>query len=183
MTSEERHELRYQRRKQHREAQRIKRNAAVGNFNEIFSMEHLYKAWKASRKGVGWKCSVQEYKANALDNIYCDRQRLLNGTYRSKGFVEFDLIERDKPRHIRSVHISERVIQRCLCDYALIPLLSSTFIYDNGASLKGKGIDFSMQRLVKQDRKSTRLNSSHVSISYAVFCLKKKNKNKTEIQH
>src|SRR5207249_10858013 len=26
-----------------------------------------------------------------------------------------------------------------------------------------------------QDRKSTRLNSSHVSISYAVFCLKKKN--------
>src|SRR5207249_12001810 len=28
----------------------------------------------------------------------------------------------------------------------------------------------------RQDRKSTRLNSSHVSISYAVFCLKKKNK-------
>src|SRR5437868_13453927 len=27
------------------------------------------------------------------------------------------------------------------------------------------------------DRKSTRLNSSHVSISYAVFCLKKKNEN------
>src|SRR5699024_11243232 len=29
--------------------------------------------------------------------------------------------------------------------------------------------------LILQDRKSTRLNSSHVSISYAVFCLKKKN--------
>src|SRR5207245_6235387 len=29
---------------------------------------------------------------------------------------------------------------------------------------------------VKRDRKSTRLNSSHGSISYAVFCLKKKNK-------
>src|SRR5262245_8718 len=28
------------------------------------------------------------------------------------------------------------------------------------------------------DRKSTRLNSSHLGISYAVFCLKKKNKNK-----
>src|SRR5699024_11679465 len=28
----------------------------------------------------------------------------------------------------------------------------------------------------EEDRKSTRLNSSHVSISYAVFCLKKKNK-------
>src|SRR5438445_9062342 len=32
------------------------------------------------------------------------------------------------------------------------------------------------------DRKSTRLNSSHANISYAVFCLKKKNKI-TKIQH
>src|SRR5437868_13019614 len=31
-----------------------------------------------------------------------------------------------------------------------------------------------------RDRKSTRLNSSHVSISYAVFCLKKKKKKNTE---
>src|SRR5437870_9168163 len=29
------------------------------------------------------------------------------------------------------------------------------------------------------DRKSTRLNSSHVAISYAVFCLKKKNDNRS----
>src|SRR3712207_9006766 len=29
--------------------------------------------------------------------------------------------------------------------------------------------------LLKEDRKSTRLNSSHANISYAVFCLKKKN--------
>src|SRR5690242_20943494 len=40
------------------------------------------------------------------------------------------------------------------------------------------------QRMVQQvpdideDRKSTRLNSSHMSISYAVFCLKKKKENK-----
>src|SRR5947199_3052106 len=32
-----------------------------------------------------------------------------------------------------------------------------------------------------RDRKSTRLNSSHLGISYAVFCLKKKNKKKKEI--
>src|SRR5207253_9896567 len=31
-------------------------------------------------------------------------------------------------------------------------------------------------RFARQDRKSTRLNSSHVAISYAVFCLKKKKK-------
>src|SRR5690606_40486214 len=35
--------------------------------------------------------------------------------------------------------------------------------------------DFDYQIEFGQDRKSTRLNSSHVKISYAVFCLKKKN--------
>src|SRR2546427_3070008 len=35
-------------------------------------------------------------------------------------------------------------------------------------------------REVREDRKSTRLNSSHSQISYAVFCLKKKNKNTEE---
>src|SRR5690606_39996833 len=38
---------------------------------------------------------------------------------------------------------------------------------------KGNRID------IGGDRKSTRLNSSHVKISYAVFCLKKKNKEQT----
>src|SRR5262245_64015595 len=41
-------------------------------------------------------------------------------------------------------------------------------------------------RLVKapKDRKSTRLNSSHLGISYAVFCLKKKKKKKKkEVSH
>src|SRR5437667_6763020 len=31
---------------------------------------------------------------------------------------------------------------------------------------------------LQRDRKSTRLNSSHITISYAVFCLKKKNNNR-----
>src|SRR5437660_6946318 len=35
------------------------------------------------------------------------------------------------------------------------------------------------EREYQRDRKSTRLNSSHVAISYAVFCLKKKKKKKT----
>src|SRR5207249_11749698 len=40
-----------------------------------------------------------------------------------------------------------------------------------GQDLLGEALSSSYE-----DRKSTRLNSSHVSISYAVFCLKKKNK-------
>src|SRR5690606_41445892 len=34
-------------------------------------------------------------------------------------------------------------------------------------------VDTSSSTTIRQDRKSTRLNSSHVKISYAVFCLKK----------
>src|SRR2546426_7449537 len=41
---------------------------------------------------------------------------------------------------------------------------------------KRGAIDLAVRR---QDRKSTRLNSSHLVISYAVFCLKKKKKNNT----
>src|SRR5947209_17954355 len=37
------------------------------------------------------------------------------------------------------------------------------------------------RRVRGRDRKSTRLNSSHANISYAVFCLKKKKKNKNNI--
>src|SRR5438874_7157911 len=38
-------------------------------------------------------------------------------------------------------------------------------------------LDRGAQRRQGEDRKSTRLNSSHVEISYAVFCLKKKKNN------
>src|SRR5690625_6256845 len=45
---------------------------------------------------------------------------------------------------------------------------------------KIKKIDLNTEQIQinydKRDRKSTRLNSSHVAISYAVFCLKKKTK-------
>src|SRR5256885_3864007 len=42
----------------------------------------------------------------------------------------------------------------------------------NALNNGGPGVNFA------QDRKSTRLNSSHLVISYAVFCLKKKKKKK-----
>src|SRR3712207_7940927 len=37
-----------------------------------------------------------------------------------------------------------------------------------------RGTNENTNGLLRQDRKSTRLNSSHANISYAVFCLKKK---------
>src|SRR5690348_18114798 len=48
---------------------------------------------------------------------------------------------------------------------------------EGGTVLPGL-IDSHVHLAVTPDRKSTRLNSSHPSISYAVFCLKKKKKKK-----
>jgi hypothetical protein len=62
------------------------------------------------------------------------------------GFVEFDLRERGKVRHIKSIHISERVVQKYLCDQVLVPILSNGLIYDNGASIRGKGTHFALKR-------------------------------------
>src|SRR5690554_4950459 len=45
----------------------------------------------------------------------------------------------------------------------------------------GTGDPFNAKQII--DRKSTRLNSSHVRISYAVFCLKKKKKKQTTGYH
>src|SRR5438477_9333956 len=47
---------------------------------------------------------------------------------------------------------------------------------------QGRPARRSTARALDRDRKSTRLNSSHMSISYAVFCLKKK-KNTIYTQH
>ena len=148
MNSAERHEVRYQRRK----AKRIEKRKIIQEkycvFEKVFSFDNLYESYKKCCKGVNWKTSTQSYKANALLNIYKAWNDLMNGSYRSKGFIEFDITERGKPRHIKSVHISERVVQKCFCDYSLNPLLKRYFIYDNGASIKHKGIDFAMNRLL-----------------------------------
>src|SRR5437667_11958525 len=47
-----------------------------------------------------------------------------------------------------------------------------------GGVAAGLGVGALGWRLEPRDRKSTRLNSSHITISYAVFCLKKKKEKK-----
>src|SRR2546426_9165172 len=58
-----------------------------------------------------------------------------------------------------------------------IPFVSDT-VFLGVLGMNGLTAFFGMEDGIREDRKSTRLNSSHLVISYAVFCLKKK-KNKT----
>src|SRR3989442_9147249 len=52
--------------------------------------------------------------------------------------------------------------------------ISLTFAYRNRGTKSIQAFQGDVSFLDASDRKSTRLNSSHVRISYAVFCLKKK---------
>src|SRR3712207_7939270 len=62
-----------------------------------------------------------------------------------------------------------------LCGLLLGPLVFVAPGRDEGLYERFVGLGFAGQSCEQEDRKSTRLNSSHANISYAVFCLKKKN--------
>lgn len=148
MTSEQRHELRYQRRKAARAKAKSVKWADADNYEKVFTYENLYRAYKKCRRNVAWKASVQRYISQAPLQLYDTWVKLNDGTYQSPKFFEFDIYERGKKRHIRSTIIGERVVQRCLCDNALVPVIGSTFVHDNGACMKNKGYDFAVNRLV-----------------------------------
>lgn len=111
------------------------------------SMDALYAAFQLSKRESDWKSSVQRFEMNLLPNLVELHNELLSGTYKQSEFYEFTLNERGKTRHIRSMHIRDRVVQRSVCDNILTPTLEPYLIYDNGASIKGKGISFSRNRL------------------------------------
>lgn len=148
MNSAERHEKRYQRRKAARAAAKAARAKHSDSYDKVFSYGNLYRAYRQCRRNVSWKSSVQKYITQAPINVYRTWEQLQKGTYRSPAFFEFDIFERGKKRHIRSVNIGERIVQKCLCDNALIPRIAGSFIYDNGASRKKKGYDFAVNRML-----------------------------------
>ena len=156
MTSAERREVRYQRRKDRRASRKAAKFAVYDNYNWVFSYAHLYSAYQMSRRNVAWKASVQKYIVQAPLNVWQTYEALQKGKYKSSGFYEFDIFERGKHRHIRSVTINERIVQRCLCEYALVPMLERTHIYDNGACMKNKGYSFTINRLCSHLQKHYR---------------------------
>ena len=83
MTSEERREIRYQRRKAKRDEARLKRSMACGDFDEVFSFRHLYLSAKKCCKGVYWKSSTQRYIGDLIPNIALTLLSLKNGTFHS----------------------------------------------------------------------------------------------------
>lgn len=149
MNSAERKEARYKRRKMKRFMKNFKRAEEYSRPEIVFSTRKIVEGFNKARKQSNWKVSTQSYKANLFVNASRDSRKLLDGTWRSKGFHRFSIVERGKPRDIKSVHISEKAIQASVSNNCLIPVIKPHLIYDNGASLEGKGTDFALDRFSK----------------------------------
>lgn len=161
MTSDERRAARRDRRAADREKKRDEYNARYDNYAAVIDANALIEAARQSKKGVSWKASVQRYMMNLLRGTWDLRKKLKSGVSVVMGFICFTLHDRGKTRGIRSVHFKERVVQRSLCDNALIPVLRRSLVYDNGASLAGKGIHFAIFRLSRQLRAYFRKHKSN----------------------
>ena len=140
--------IRIERDKLNKAARRVARCAAYDDFNRVITIQHFTKSLLRCQPGVRWKKSVQRYNCSSITNIYRDYQILLEGSPPpSTGDREIVIYERGKPRVITPIHIRDRVMQKVLCEDSLVPMIRDRLIYDNGASMKNKGVEFTRKRL------------------------------------
>lgn len=116
-------------------------------YEEILSdANNLYKAYKSSVKGSKWKETTQRFMMNFLRYIFSIQEDLLNRTLENGPTEEFSLSERGRVRPITSIRIRDRIVRHVLCDEILLPEVKKHIIYDNGASIKGRGISHQRER-------------------------------------
>ena len=123
---------------------RIKNMSLLDN---CFSVDNLHESFMDIRKSIHFKYSVQNYRINELREITRFRTAYRNGTFTFSESRPFKLKERGHERLIHPIVFRDRVVIHAFCKYVLLPKLTPYLIYDNCASLKGKGIDKSLDRL------------------------------------
>ena len=126
---------------------------SCGYEREIFNSNNLYKGFKKSKQNSDWKPSVQNFEMYFLLEIARLHKEIKNKTFNLSLPSEFILKERGKTRLISGEKMRDRVVKSCLCTEELIPNIKKYLIHDNGASLEGKGIDFTRKRFERHLRK------------------------------
>lgn len=106
----------------------------------------LYDAFLHARKASSWKAETQRFEINLLRELFKLSDEIRDRTYKLTPKKPFILRERGKIRYITGDHIRDRIVKRALCHEVLLPAVRPMLAYDNGASLKGKGMDFTRRR-------------------------------------
>lgn len=149
MNRSQRARRRERREKRRRELSRQSLETVPKTLEDVFSFRNLYRAARVCAKGTLWKSAAMKFDRYRAVNCIRLRESLLSGRYRRQPPVRFTLCERGKVRHIVGPRYKDRVIQRCLCDRFIVPMLSRSLVYSNSASLKGKGTSFARRRFEK----------------------------------
>lgn len=119
------------------------------DFEKVIDFDNMYKAYRRSKSGKGFKKSSARFNVMALDGINSLIEQLKNKTYKVSEYNEFKVYE-PKERIIQTTSFKDKVIQHSLCDNVILPRLQSVFIEDNCAGQKGKGTLFGLNRLSEQ---------------------------------
>ena len=127
----------------------------------LYNANSLYDGFKKSMKGSAWKEQPQRFEMNLLSEISKLQKELKAKTYKTSPTSDFIVNERGKTRKITGIQMRDRVVRHSLCDEVLLPQLKKHLIYDNGASLKKKGIKFTRNRLDKHLHKYFREHGSN----------------------
>lgn len=150
MNNRERIQARIARDKARKAAKRAKLVEKHGTLENVITCQNLHRSLRRRRKNVAWKGSVQTYLAHAIVKIKRTKDGLLRGELNvNQSIKSMTIYERGKRRFIHAIMIDSRVIQGALCDSAITPLSQPTFIYDNPASTKGKGVTHARNRVVR----------------------------------
>lgn len=112
----------------------------------VFDANNLINAFRKTSQETSWKESVQKYDLNLLENVRKAQKAWMDGKFQLGSTHNFAIHERGHVRWIKSNHISDRVVLVSFVDNVLLPKMRPLLEYDNGASLKGKGIDFCRRR-------------------------------------
>lgn len=140
------------------------------NYEEIIcDANNLYRAYKVSVKTSKWKETTQKFMLNFLRYIFSIQDDLMNRTLQNGPTQEFTLFERGRVRPITSIQIRDRVIRHVLCDEVLLPEVKKHIIYDNCASIKGRGISHQRDRFEVHLRKYYRLYGNEGWILFGDF--------------
>ena len=114
---------------------------------------NLYAAYKASLKSSKWKEQTQRFEVDYLRNIFFLQDDLKLRTLQNGPVYEFELRERGRVRPIASLPMRDRIVRHVLCDNILLPIIKRKIIYDNGSSVKDRGLSFSRKRFEVHLRK------------------------------
>lgn len=150
MTNEERIKARIDRDKEKRAAKKREFLEPYDDFDKVISYQNYYDALTKCQKGVMWKGTVQKYSQNCIMKIDNTIESIKNGVLPDlQNTKKIVIMERGKERIITPIKIEDRMTQRVVCDNALVPVISRTLIYDNGASMKDKGVNFAREEIMK----------------------------------